>query len=246
MHGDNVMASSGALVAGDSTVFMFGPVFSPAGTSKNRPCWSCLHSRFREAEQARAAEMRELTGMATSVRRSNFFAEQIIGNRLQMGLAAWLVDAKSAALSGHIVAIASPYENCTYHWVKQLPQCAVCGDRELLNSQRQPTVPQLRSLASTQLTSGGMRRVPPQQVVAQYQRHVSALTGVIEKLDLVRGSYTDAYGQLCNWYFTTLTGSNRALQQKYIKELKGGVRYASSGKGDTAVQAQASGICESD
>ena len=233
-----------ALVLCDNTIFMFGPVFAPQAEFKNRPCWQCLNYRMQQGSQARAAEMSKMPDVKVRDYGDNVFAPQLISNHLLASLGAWLVHAKTAALSGHLVSMSAPYENAEYHWVKQLPQCRVCGDYNAPTADSKPVVPKLQTRKEMQFTSGGLRQVQPQDIVARYRHYVSPLTGVIEAMQLIRSGFSDTSGASRDWYFATYTGDNSALQQKYLKELKGGVRLASGGKGDSAMQAQASGICE--
>ena len=232
------------------SVSLFGPIFYPVPEEgrNNRPCWECLRLRFTEGADnvqtflAKSDEAQTVEGTGNLVSSD----EELPLAHLRAELSSWLVakEKSKAALSSHLIFSTSPHEKQEYHWVKQRPQCSVCGDRSLLNPEREPQPPVFKPQAVATFTSGGLRKKHPADVVNEYRKLVSPLTGVITSFFTYKKGYVDTQGNACDWYFTTTAGKNNAVQQKHLKGLKTGFRSNSGGKGDTAIQSQASAICE--
>ena len=212
----------------NSTAFL-GPIFHPG--QKNRPCWQCLHFRLQQG----ASSIPYRLGLFSHS--GPYQVGELLLGRLHTELSEYLVDNVRAAISGHLIRSPFPYTKGTYHWVGWRPQCCVCGDPSLTHSDRSPRPPQLRSRSLVSRTSGGVRNRSSQQVWRQYQKFLSPLTGVVEKLT----TYTDGD----DWLFVAQCDSNRAAMQQQLSELKAGFRMKSSGKGSTAEQAQVGSLCES-
>ena len=149
------------------SISLFGPIFCPAPEEgrNNRPCWECLHLRFTEGANnvqtflAKSDEAQTVEGTGNLVSSD----EELPLAHLRAELSSWLVakEKSKAALSSHLIFSTSPHEKQEYHWVKQRPQCSVCGDKSLLSPEREPQPPVFKPQTVAAFTSGGLRKKTP-------------------------------------------------------------------------------------
>ena len=236
------------LVQIESARSFFSPIFSPTPEEgrRNRPCWECLRPRLTAGTENVRLFLGNNTAAKTIWENNSHTAadEALILALLHGELSAWLVDGDAAALSSHLVFSAPPHTGREYHWVKQRPQCSACGDRDLINPTRSPSPLVFKPQTVATFTSGGMRKKHPAEIVDTYKKLVSPLTGVITSFSTYKKGFVNAHGAEQDWYFVTIAGKNNAMHQKHLKGLKKGLRSNSSGKGNTAIQSQASAMCE--
>src|SRR5437667_56966 len=142
---------------------------------------------------ARRVRNREIKGMldrkgARQVAASPL-ARQPVG---QSGIALAAVEiAKAIAtefrtdLSDHILSLDLLGSTIVRHYVPARPQCPVCGRKELRDPSRAPAPLKLAAGGKVVMTSGGYRTVSSGATVARFRKHVSALTGVVSRLERI-------------------------------------------------------------
>ncbi|MGH2585496.1 MAG: TOMM precursor leader peptide-binding protein, partial [Dehalococcoidia bacterium] len=114
------------------------------------------------------------------------------------------------------------------------PQCPRCGDGGAVPA---PAPVTLERHAKQFTVDGGHRAVSPDQTLARYGHHVSALTGAVPRLVRVP---LDESGVL----HVYAAGRNRAMGAGGLHALRGGLRTNCAGKGLSDAQARASALCE--
>src|SRR5262249_43357075 len=88
-------------------------------------------------------------------------------------------------LSDHILSLDLMGATLVKHHVAARPQCSVCGRKSLRDPNRAPTPVELGGGSKLAVTSGGYRAVSPGATVARFRKHVSALTGVVSRLERI-------------------------------------------------------------
>ena len=217
-----------------------GPVFGPLKQfelykeDQNRPCWNCLGSRLKNSLGYSHRELSPINFSHTQL------VQDIAWAQLATQLNSFLIYPLHAPISGHFITSIPPYEDREYHWVHQRPQCAVCGDHKLQNSQRKPRPLELFAHDNSIFTSGGRRTFTARETFERYRKFVSPLTGVV---NTIRTCTNEFQGK--DFVSISHSGTNQATSQQGFKGFKKNFRYTSGGKGLTLVESQASGLCES-
>jgi bacteriocin biosynthesis cyclodehydratase domain-containing protein len=209
-----------------------GALFVPGETG----CWQCLVQRLRENRTVEAQVRRK-------IKSHQVFTPQIglditAQTALQMAAveaAKWLVTGKSR-LVGKLLAINHQNLEVTEHHLTKRPQCHVCGHDWRSSQEAQPIILQSRKKQFTE--AGGHRVTSSEAMVAKYKHHISSITGVVKTLERVEAVIPSP---LINNYYT---GPNVAIGNDTTMSIQEIVRSNSGGKGQTAAQAQASGIGE--
>ncbi|UOX90200.1 TOMM precursor leader peptide-binding protein [Amycolatopsis sp. FBCC-B4732] len=209
-----------------------GPFFTPG----DGPCWHCLAARLwgnRPAE----AHVRAALGLPGPLPRPevalapltavalNLVALEarkwLAGQRYPGQRALWTFDSRD--LTGE------------RHEVRARPQCASCGNPELVRDRtRRPVV--LESRPKTQFGGGGHRALPPEQVLGEHRHLVSPLTGVVKELR------RDTRGPAL--FASFRSGPNTALGRRGAERLRTALRSENGGKGVTPLQAEVGALCE--
>ncbi|WP_370965297.1 TOMM precursor leader peptide-binding protein [Amycolatopsis sp. cg9] len=209
-----------------------GPFFTPG----DGPCWHCLAARLwgnRPAE----AHVRDALGLPGPVPRPpvalapltavalNLVALEAVkwlaGQRYPGQRALWTFDSRD--LTGE------------RHEVRARPQCASCGNPDLVRDRtRRPVVPASRPKSRTD--GGGHRALPPEQVLEEYRHLVSPLTGVVKELR------RDTRGPAL--FASFRSGPNTALGRRGAERLRTALRSENGGKGVTPIQAEVGALCE--
>jgi len=139
-------------------------------------------------------------------------------------------------LSDHIISLDLSGATIAKHYVAARPQCPVCGRKKLRDPRRAPTPIDLRASGKLVMTSGGYRTVSSLATVTRFRKHVSALTGVVSRLERI-----EADVPLNTNYFAA---HNFSAPAQSVNQLRAGVRGGSFGKGSTAEQGEASALME--
>jgi ribosomal protein S12 methylthiotransferase accessory factor len=211
---------------------LVGPVFRPGQSA----CWTCLTDRMiRNREIKGFLHRRSARSVAVSP-----LARNAVG-RSAVELAAIEI-AKAIAtdfrtdLSDHILSLDLMGATLVRHHVAARPQCPVCGRKSLRDPNRAPTPVELRGGSKLGLTSGGYRTVSPGATVARFRKHVSALTGVVSRLERIEADVP----MNTNYYAV----HNFSAPARTLDELRTGLTGGSFGKGSTAEQGEASALME--
>ena len=240
------------------TLMHYGPVFSPA---KNSTCLHCITNNMRNNREMRGFLSHHMDNAMVSKKHSNqagLLAAH--SNMVALNILKYLiledvvVDKKivkvttnasvkenyafTQKLNDYLVSFHPLSLEITTHFANKRPQCLSCGDADLTDPSRQPTVPDLSldDLKSV-FTSGGMKAVSPQETINKYQHLVSPITGIISGIE--KSSPPDD-----EWMHVYWSGSNLAIVNRSFMALSNSIRSKSAGKGRTDAQAKASAMCE--
>src|ERR1700761_743812 len=212
---------------------LVGPVFKPGETA----CWTCLSDRM--------LRNREIKGFLDRAEGGHIVAESpLLRSPFGQGAIqfAAIEIAKAIAsnfrtdLRDHIASFDLMGATIAKHYVAHRPQCPVCGDKKFQNPRRAPKPVEINAGTRLIMTSGGYRSVSSRTTVARNRKHVSALTGVVTRLEKMDGDLplnTNFFAQ-----------HNFSAPAQSIDELRSGLNGGSSGKGSTAEQAEASALME--
>jgi len=208
-----------------------GPVFRPAEPG----CWHCLSVRLWGHRNAEAVAQSTLgrQGPAQSPAASNPALRAAALNMIALEATKWL--------SGHrhpnqrqVWTFDSLELRGEPHELRPFPQCATCGDPDIMRRQaHRPVVLSSRRKASY---SAGHRSQTPEQVLAEYRHLVSPVTGVIKEIR------RDEHGP--DFFNSFRSGPNVAARMNNVNTLRATMRIENGGKGVTAVHAEASALCE--
>ncbi len=208
---------------------LVGPVFVPGKTG----CWRCLQQRLaanRSIEDylARSNQQRASSRPATlpSVAR---LAAGLIATEISR----WLVTGRTG-LEGEILSVSTVDWGQRRHQLTRRPQCAACGDPDLL---RQPRPIRLASCSKVHTHDGGHRAASPAATLRRLEHHISPITGVVHTLERITPEEDDLQ-------HVFVSGQNMALQQGSYHQLRRNLRSRSCGKGVSEDQARVSAVCE--
>ncbi len=204
-----------------------GPLFIPGRTG----CWQCLRHRLEanrpldvQAARGRTATYRPATGPAT--------VDTALG-MLTTHVLRWLVTGAENPLAGVLVTFDTIESRLERHAVPRRPQCHACGDAGLYGRR----VSQAFALGSVPIAfrgDGGYRAVAPDATLARFSSLVSPLTGIVGAVHRIS---TDGADHIHVYVAQRAGGTGR-------EPGRAGIREGSSGKGVTAIQAEASAVGE--
>ncbi len=211
-----------------STLWL-GPLFQPGRTG----CWECLAHRLRAHRPAEVFFRKQQEGRLTLPGLPSTLQAAV-------GLAAtevarWIVSGASA-LEGAVLSFDLITLEKQRHVLTHRPQCPCCGDAASWLS-REPVPLALARNQPVRATDGGSRTAAPEETLRRYGHHVSPITGVVRSLRRL----TPGDDPLIH----AVTAAHRTgLDTDTLRYLRRNARDASGGKGKSAIQAEASGLCE--
>jgi oxazoline/thiazoline synthase len=210
-----------------------GPVFRPG----QGPCWACLAKRLGDNRYAETL-VRHLAGSTGGGPRPPETSLQA-GRALGLGAAAleavkWLAGLRYSGQQ--TVSIVDTLTLCQQnHAVARRPQCPACGDPGLVAERVQrPLVFISRPIAARD--GSGQRALTPEQMLSKYADLVDPVTGIVGELRQDPASP--------EFLFSCLSGRNRAIALRGIREVTAGPPGSNGGKGASAVEAQVGALCE--
>lgn len=208
-----------------------GPVFQPAESG----CWHCLSVRLWGHRNAEAVAQSALgrRGPAQSPAASIPALRTAALGMIALEATKWL--------SGHrhpnqrrVWTFDSLELHGEPHELRPYPQCATCGDPELVRRQaRRPVVLTSQRKVSY---SAGHRSQTPEQVLARYRHLVSPVTGVVKEIT------RDEHGP--EFFNSFRSGPNVAARVSNVNSLRANMRMENGGKGVTPIHAEVSALCE--
>jgi ribosomal protein S12 methylthiotransferase accessory factor len=221
------------LLAQPSGAFpLVGPVFKPGESA----CWTCLSDRMlRNREIKGFLDRAEAHIVAESPLVQSSFGQGAI-QFAAVEIAKAIASGFRTDLNDHIASFDLMGATIVKHFVARRPQCPTCGDKKLWNPKRAPEPVGINAGTRLIMTSGGYRSVSSRTTVARYRKHVSALTGVVTKLEKMDGELP-----LNTNFFAQHNFSAPAMS---VDQLRSGLSGGSFGKGSTAEQAEASALME--
>ena len=221
------------LLAQPSGAFpLVGPVFKPGESA----CWTCLSDRMlRNREIKGFLDRIDAHVVAESPLVQSSFGQSAI-QFAAVEIAKAIASGFRTDLCDHIASFDLMGATIVKHFVARRPQCPTCGDKKLWNPKRAPEPVEINPGTRLIMTSGGYRSVSSRTTVARYRKHVSALTGVVTKLEKMDGELplnTNFFAQ-----------HNFSAPATSVDQLRSGLNGGSFGKGSTAEQAEASALME--
>jgi oxazoline/thiazoline synthase len=212
---------------------LVGPVLNPGKSA----CWTCLADRMKRNREVKALLDREqVRCIAVSP-----LARQTLGqSAIQLAaveIAKAIATDFRTQLRDHIISLDLLGSTTVKHYVAHRPQCPSCGRKKLRDPKRAPVPVELGAGGKLVMTSGGYRTVSPGATVARFRKHVSALTGVVSRLERIEADLP----LNTNFYAT----HNFSAPARTVNELRAGLSGGGSfGKGSTAEQGEASALME--
>ena len=211
---------------------MVGPVFRPGESA----CWMCVAERMRRNREIRAALDR---GHARRVAVSPLARQPVGRSGIELAaveIAKALATEFRTELRDHIISLDLLGATLAKHYMAARPQCPACGRKKLRDPRRAPVPIELNPGGKLVMTSGGYRSVSSRATVARFRKHVSPLTGVVSRLELIEADLP----LNTNYY----ASHNFSPPARSVHELRAGLGGGSFGKGSTAEQGEASGLME--
>ncbi|HIK07645.1 MAG TPA: TOMM precursor leader peptide-binding protein [Trichormus sp. M33_DOE_039] len=210
-----------------------GPIFRPDQTG----CWECLAQRLRmnrEVESFIQAQKQTLDPFPV--------ARAALPSTLQTGLnlaateiAKWLTHPQQHSLEGTVLTFDVINLNLQRHLLVRRPQCRCCGEQTDLK-QKEPQPLLLASRKKQLIDDGGYRQCLAELAFAQYECHISPITGIIKNLfqPFPQNDLVHAYvAEHC-----------LPLAGRKLEDLGKATRPKSFGKGKTLAQAKMSALGE--
>ncbi|HEX3760038.1 MAG TPA: TOMM precursor leader peptide-binding protein [Kofleriaceae bacterium] len=209
-----------------------GPRFVPGTTA----CWECLAERLRSHRRIDAMIGRR-GGAASLLRpaRAALPGTALAAAHLLASAVARGAVTGDDGLAGALVTLDTLGLGLERHRVVRRPQCPACGDPGLQAARGQRPI-ELVARPKRFTAEGGHRAARPEDTVQRWGLHVSAVTGVVRQLEQVHDG--DGTAPIFD------AGHNLARHGDDLTVLKQAFRSRSGGKGASAVQARASGLCE--
>ena len=209
-----------------------GPLFGRAGG----PCWSCLAHRLRWNRPVEAFLQRGSGDAAprTPPRAALPASLRAAADLAALTLAWWIADGGTGAIDDHLLALELSELRAVRHRVTRRPQCAACGDAELI-ARRAAQPVALLSQPKRFTVDGGFRTMTPEETLARCEPAVSPIAGVLASLGPVPGRdhpLRPVHGAV---YRIVPPGPSPGFDDFH---------RLTSGKGRTPAQARASALCE--
>jgi oxazoline/thiazoline synthase len=216
-----------------------GPVFVPGQTA----CWECLAQRLRghrklEEYIARRNGTDAPVGVIPACIASTQHAALA---EAATEITRWIGTAGQSTLLDRVVSTSVITLERAHHTLTRRPQCPSCGSHEP-NVLPGPVRLQRRPKAHT--SDGGHRALDQRAVLAQLERHLSPITGIVSTLvPGDRTGRTHGDGRCLAPTFSADHNFSDMHDDRFF--LKEGLRRRSGGKGKSADQARASALAES-
>jgi oxazoline/thiazoline synthase len=214
-----------------------GPLFAPGQTA----CWECLAQRLRghrklEEYIARRNGVAVPLGVVPAHIASTQHAALA---EVATEITRWIGTAGQSTLLDRIVSTSAITLERTYHTLIRRPQCPSCGSPGP-NVAPRPVL--LHGCPKADASEGGHRAIDQRDVLAQLERHLSPITGIVSTLvPGDRAGRSAGHGCLAPTFSADHHFSD--IQDGFF--LKEGLRRRSGGKGKNADQARISALAES-
>jgi oxazoline/thiazoline synthase len=216
-----------------------GPAFVPGQTA----CWECLAQRLRghrrvEAYLARRHAHGAPIGAPVACLPST---ERAALADAATEITRWIGSGGQSPLLNAVVSTHTLTMRRMTHVLARRPQCAACGLPGQSHDSAGPM--RLRPRRKVHTPDGGHHGRDLPDVLADLERHLSPITGIVSTLE--RGTRTGSPSPGKRWLTPTLAAdhnfSDMHDERFFLRE---GLRRRSGGKGRTADQARASALAE--
>jgi oxazoline/thiazoline synthase len=216
-----------------------GPLFVPGHTA----CWECLAQRLRGHRKLEQyiARRRRTDAPVGAARASLSSTRHAALAEAATEIMRWIATGGQSSLLNRVLSTSVLSLDRASHSLTRRPQCPSCGSPGANNGGGFKPVP-LRRCPKLQASDGGHRAHDCRTVLAQLERHVSPITGIVGTL--VPGERTvGAEGKRLTPTFIADHNFSDMHDDRFF--LREGLRRRSGGKGKSAEQARTSALAES-
>jgi bacteriocin biosynthesis cyclodehydratase domain-containing protein len=218
-----------------------GPLFVPGQTA----CWQCLAHRLRghrklEEYIARRNGVDVPVGAVPAYIASTHHAALA---EAATEITRWIGTGGQSSLLDRVVSTSVLTLERTHHNLARRPQCPSCGSLERNDGVRARPI-RLHRRPKAHTSDGGHRAFDQQQVLAQLERHLSPITGIVSTLAPGERTAGAHGGGRC---ITPTFEADHNFSDMYDDRffLQEGMRRRSGGKGKSTEQARAGALAES-
>jgi oxazoline/thiazoline synthase len=235
--------NSQALISGNAWLLVkpvgiepwIGPMFVPGQTA----CWECLAQRLRGHRklEGHIARRNGVDAPMGPVPASIASTQHAALAEAATEVTRWIGTGGKSTLLNRVVSTSVLTLERTHHTLTRRPQCPSCGSPESKSNICQGSM-RLERRAKAHTSDGGHRALDQGDVLAQLERHLSPITGIVGTLapgDRAGGCLTPTFSADHNF-------SDMHDERFFLKE---GLRRRSGGKGKSAEQARVSALAES-
>jgi oxazoline/thiazoline synthase len=215
-----------------------GPAFVPGQSG----CWECLAQRLR-GHRRLESYIAHRKGVNAPMGAPPAFlplSQHAALAEVATEIVRWIATGQSS-LQDRVVSTSIVTLERVFHPLIRRPQCPACGTPPS-NHESRPV--RLRERHKVRWSDGGHRTCESAEAIAQLERHLSPITGIVGRI--VRGERT---GEACSgekWLTPTFaTDHNFSDMHDERFFLRDGLRLRSGGKGKSAEQARISALAES-
>ncbi|MGI5501842.1 TOMM precursor leader peptide-binding protein [Lentzea sp. CA-135723] len=208
-----------------------GPFFTPG----DGPCWRCLATRL-SANRTAEAHVRARCGQKGPAPRPLIGLPSLHAMAMEIAsveAAKWLAGIRHETQRS-IWSYDSLSMKVTQHEVRHRPQCAGCGDQEVVARRAFEPV-ELASRVKRSCDGGGHRSSPPQEMLDNYRHLVGPVTGIVREIRRAEGPA---------FFNSFRSGANIAAGGEGLEGLRSALRADTGGKGVTALDAEVGALCE--
>lgn len=216
------------------TRIWLGPIFRTEATG----CWSCLSQRLWMNRPLQSfVKDRQQSGEIINTLSAVLPSSVLTAINIAATEVVKYIVGSSNHLEGKIVTLDTISLHVEEHILTRRPQCLSCGTPIKQERNALPFPITLKSYPKKYAKGFQQRQVPPEVTIAQYQHHVSSITGIVRTLEPIKDWNN---GLIYNVY----SGPNVAIPQQrgQVSELI--IRSHNGGKGNSVEQAKASALCE--
>ena len=209
-----------------------GPLFEPGQTG----CWMCLSHRLRglrklerylQHGRSAACPPGSIPSLPSTRQVAYGLAASEVARRLMCGI-------PGGGLTGKVLSFNTVSFEQGEHLLTRRPQCPACGQPVHADARKGRPI-RLKPRPKGFTSDGGHREIPPEETVAQLRRHISPITGIVERLRPA----ADSAG--LSLYVAEHAFGDAQVDPAF---LRAALRRNAGGKGLTAPQAQASALGE--
>jgi ribosomal protein S12 methylthiotransferase accessory factor len=142
------------------------------------------------------------------------------------------------AFEGRILTIDLHSLQMQSHEVVRRPQCCRCG---VAFPDGDPQIPTLQHRKKRFISDGGHRTISPEETLIRFQKHISPITGIVDKITRIGNIPNQHHQPPLHVY---LARHNFAFKFKNMRSFAENMKSQSAGKGKTESQAKASALAE--
>jgi bacteriocin biosynthesis cyclodehydratase domain-containing protein len=213
------------------TVPWIGPLFVPGKTG----CWACLAQRLRLNRQVEQFVEQQLGPIGRASLPASPSSIALAAEFASVEVLRWMITGRHSNLESGLLTLDLKTNQLTHHLLARRPQCSTCGAAPSHDAIREPAkASRVELVASPRTNATEGRSVSPEAIIAQFQRHVSPITGVVKNL----------FESVQNGYLHVAASQTFPMHRYDFRVLRDNLLGRSGGKGLARSQARASTLCE--